>query len=61
MERYCLQTPLRSVFVRIMRENHETAGAKMSVLCSFCVHHVAVSGEAVSSNDETGAFYPNRR
>ena len=22
----------------------------MSALCSFCVHHVAVSGEAVNSN-----------
>jgi hypothetical protein len=35
-----------------MHENHETASAKMSVLCSFCVHHVAVSGEAVNSNPE---------
>ena len=47
---YCSQVPPRSVFVRIMHENHETASAKMSVLCSFCVHHVAVSGEAVNSN-----------
>ena len=23
----------------------------MSALCSFCVHYVAVSGEAVNSND----------
>ena len=47
---YCSQVPPRSVFVRIMHENHETASAKMSGLCSFCVHHVAVSGEAVNSN-----------
>ena len=33
-----------------LHENPETAGAKMSALCSFCVHHVAVSGEAVNSN-----------
>ncbi len=51
------------VFVRIMHEKPETAGAKMSALCSIhdnrilhlnsivCVHYVAVSGEAVSSNN----------
>ena len=37
---YCSQVPPRSVFVRILHENHETAGAKMSVLCSFCVHQL---------------------
>ena len=49
--------------MRIMHEKPETAGAKMSVLCSIhdnrilhlnsivCVHHVAVNGEAVNSND----------
>ena len=36
--------------MRTLHENPETAGAKMSALCSFCVHHVAVSGEAVNSN-----------
>ena len=48
--------------MRIMHEKPETAGAKMSVLCSIhdnrilhlnsivCVHHVAVNGEAVNSN-----------
>ena len=36
--------------MRIMHEKPETAGAKMSVLCSFCVHHVAANGEAVNSN-----------
>ena len=36
--------------MRTLHENPETAGAKMSALCSFCVHHVAVNGEAVNSN-----------
>ena len=48
--------------MRIMHEKPETAGAKMSVLCSIhdnrilhlnsiaCVHHVAVNGEAVNSD-----------
>ena len=36
--------------MRILHENPETAGAEMSALCSFCVHHVAVNGEAVNSN-----------
>ena len=65
---YCSQVPPRSVFVRIMHENHETASAKMSVLCSLqdnrilplnstvCVHHVAVSGEAVNSNEFRNNF-----
>ena len=51
MDRYCSQVPPRGVFVRTLHENPETAGAKMSALCSFCVHHVAVNGEAVNSND----------
>ncbi len=49
--------------MRIMHEKPETAGAKISVLCSIhnnrilhlnsivCVHHVAVNGEAVNSNE----------
>ena len=56
--------PPRGVFVRILHENPETAGAKMNALCSIhdnrilhlnsivCVHHVAVNGEAVNSNNE---------
>ena len=31
-----------------------TAGAKMSALCSFCVHHVAVNGEAVNAVNSNG-------
>ena len=42
--------------MRIMHENPETAGAKMSALCSFCVHHVAVNGEAVNSNPLARVF-----
>ncbi len=40
--------------MRSLHENPETVGAKMSVLCSFCVHHVTVSGEAVNSNSVCG-------
>ena len=47
---YCSQVPPRGVFVRTMHEQSQaieaialTAGAKMSALCSFCVHHVAVN------------------
>jgi hypothetical protein len=48
---YCSLGVSARVFVRIMHEKPETAGAKMSALCSFCVHHVAVNGEAVNSNE----------
>ena len=60
---YCSLGASARVFVRIMHEKPETAGAKMSVLCSIhdnrilhlnsivCVHHVAVNGEAVNSNN----------
>ena len=49
--------PPRGVFVRTLHENPETACAKISALCSFCVHHVAVSGEAVNSNNPGGLEY----
>ena len=64
---YCSRVPPRGVFVRTLHENPETAGAKMSALCSIhdnrilhlnsivCVHHVAVSGEAVNSNENSCA------
>ena len=42
--------------MRALHENPETAGAKMSALCSFCVHHVAVNGEAVNSNSRDNAL-----
>ena len=48
--------PPRGVFVCNLHENPETACAKMSVLCSFCVHHVAVNGEAVNSNTRTKPY-----
>ena len=32
----------------------ETASAKISVLCLFCVHNVAMSSEAVNSNTDSG-------
>ena len=63
---YCSLGASARVFVRIMHEKPETAGAKMSVLCSIhdnrilhlnsivCVHHVAVNGEAVNSNPWSG-------
>ncbi len=54
--RYCSLGASARVFVRIMHEKPETAGAKMSVLCSFCVHHVAVNGEAVNSNASARCF-----
>ena len=31
----------------------ETASAKISVLCLFCVHNVAMSSEAVNSNKQS--------
>ena len=39
--------------MRTLHEEPEIASTKMSVLCSFCVHHVAVNGEAVNSNNLT--------
>ena len=34
----------------LFAQKPETARAKMSAFCSFCVHHVALNGEAVKSN-----------
>ena len=36
--------------MRILHIKPETACAKMSVFCSFCVHHVTLNGRAVKSN-----------
>ncbi len=36
--------------MRILHAKPETACAKMSEFGSFCVHHVALNGEAVKSN-----------
>ena len=40
----------RGVFVRILHIKSEIACAKMSALCSFCVHHVTLNGRAVKSS-----------
>ncbi len=37
--------------MRILHAKPENACAKMSEFGSFCVHHVALNGEAVKSND----------
>ena len=41
-------------FCALFAQKPETARAKMSAFCSFCVHQVALSGEAVKSNEMWG-------
>lgn len=40
----------RGVFVCNIHENPRQPRAKMSALCSFCVHYVTVNGKAMNSN-----------
>ena len=37
-------------FCTLFAQKPKTARAKMSAFCSFCVHYVALNGEAVKSN-----------
>ncbi len=43
--------------MRILHAKPETACAKMSEFGSFCVHHVALNGEAVKSNGVAAEVY----
>ena len=50
IESYFSRVGAARCFCALFAQKPETARAKMSAFCSFCVHHVALNGEAVKSN-----------
>ncbi len=51
IESYFSRVGAARCFCALFAQKPETARAKMSAFCSFCVHHVALNGEAVKSNN----------